>query len=134
MELRSTVALPVSLPVSHRKITVVLDLPGTSDALMKSFPAKLRSQVRRPQKEGVTVRFGADQVEPFYRVFSRHMRDLGTPVLPIAWFAAIAAWFPEDAWFGCAWLGDQPVACGRSVPRGAHPLFERGFAGATSSK
>jgi hypothetical protein len=97
--------------VSHRKITVVLDLPGDPDALFKSFPSKLRSQVRRPQKEGVTVRFGPDQVAPFFQVFSRHMRDLGTPTLPRRFFERIAREFP-DAWFGCAWLGDEPVAGG----------------------
>lgn len=112
LELRSRVELPVSLPVSHRKITVVLDLPGDTEALMKSFPSKLRSQVRRPTKEGVTVQFGADQVEPFFRVFSRHMRDLGTPALPLAWFQAIARRFPEDAWFACAWLDGEPVSAG----------------------
>ncbi len=80
LELRSAHQLPVDLPVSHRKVTVVLDLPADGDALMKAFPAKLRSQVRRPEKEGVTYRFGADQVEPFYaRSSPRHMRDLGTP-------------------------------------------------------
>jgi serine/alanine adding enzyme len=68
--------------------------------------------VRRPQKEGVTVRFGADQVAPFYEVFSRHMRDLGTPVLSRALFEQIAATFPDDAWFGCAWKDDKPIACG----------------------
>lgn len=112
LELRSRVALPLELPVSHRKVTVVLDLPRETAALFQSFPAKLRSQVRRPQKEGVTVRFGADQVQPFFRVFSRHMRDLGTPTLPLGFFQTIARRFPEDAWFGCAWLGDVPIGCG----------------------
>ena len=112
LELRSRVELPVPLPVSHRKITVVLDLPGNTDALMASFPSKLRSQVRRPGKEGVSVRFGPDQVEPFFRVFSRHMRDLGTPTLPADWFQAIARRFPDDSWFGCAWLNDRPVSAG----------------------
>ena len=59
LELRSLEPLPLDLPVSHRKITVVLDLPpGGPDALLHGFPAKLRSQVRRPAKEGVVVRFG----------------------------------------------------------------------------
>ena len=112
LELRSRGPLPIDLPVSHRKITVVLDLPaGGPDALMKQFEAKLRSQVRRPAKEGIEVRFGADQVEPFFRVFSRHMRDLGTPTMPSRFFDEIARVFP-DAWFGCAWLGDVPVAAG----------------------
>jgi serine/alanine adding enzyme len=113
LELRSRDELPLDLAVSHRKITVVLDLaPGGPDAVFNGFKAKLRSQVRRPQKEGVTVRFGADQVAPFYEVFARHMRDLGTPVLPRALFEEIAKAFPDDAWFGCAWKDGVPIACG----------------------
>jgi serine/alanine adding enzyme len=112
LELRSRVTLPLAMPVSHRKITVVLDLPRDHDALFKSFTAKLRSQVRRPQKEGVTVRFGADQVEPFFQVFSRHMRDLGTPTLPRRFFEQIAARFADDSWFACAWHEGRPVAAG----------------------
>ena len=112
LELRSRIALPLDQPVSHRKITVVLDLPPNRDALWKGFSAKLRSQARKPEKEGVTVRFGADQVAPFYRVFAHHMRDLGTPVMPRGWFDAIARQFPDDAWFACAWYRDQPVAGG----------------------
>jgi FemAB-related protein (PEP-CTERM system-associated) len=112
LELRSRVPLPVEMPVSHRKITVVLDLPSSESALMKQLDAKLRSQVRRPQKEGVTVSFGADQVAPFFDVFARHMRDLGTPTQSRRLFETIAATFPNDAWFGCAWMGGRPIACG----------------------
>lgn len=111
LELRSRVELPLDLPVSHRKVTVVLDLPKSPEALMKSFEAKLRSQVRRPAKEGIAVRFGPDQVGPFFEVFSRHMRDLGTPAQPRRLFECIAGRCPE-AWFGCAWLGNVPVAGG----------------------
>ena len=113
LELRSRIPLPIELPVSHRKITVLLDLPAREpERLFKSLDAKVRSQVRRAQKEGVTVRFGRDQVEPFFRVFSRHMRDLGTPTQPLGLFEAIAAAFPDDAWFACAYLGDEPIAGG----------------------
>jgi serine/alanine adding enzyme len=112
LELRSRVPLPIGLPVSHRKITVLLDLPSSADQLMQLIPSKVRSQVRRPQKEGVTVQFGPDQVKPFFAVFSRHMRDLGTPTLPLAFFQQVAATFPESSWFGCAYLGGRPVACG----------------------
>jgi FemAB-related protein (PEP-CTERM system-associated) len=112
LELRSRSALPIALPVSHRKITVVLDLPSEPKRLWHELPAKVRSQVRRPQKEGVTVRFGLDQVDPFFEVFSRHMRDLGTPTQPRSFFERIAEIFPQDVWFGCAYLGFKPVACG----------------------
>jgi len=111
LELRSRHELPIELPVSHRKITVVLDLPSDTDRLFKGFDSKLRNQIRRPQKEGVVVRFGRDQVEPFFSVFAAHMHDLGTPTQPYRLFTAIADQFP-DAWFGTAWLGETPVACG----------------------
>jgi FemAB-related protein (PEP-CTERM system-associated) len=112
LELRSRDELPIGLEVSHRKITVLLDLPAGRDALWKAFGSKLRSQIRKPEKDGVEVRFGSDQVAPFYDVFSRHMRDLGTPVLPRSWFEAIADRFGEDAWFGAAWHAGRPVAAG----------------------
>jgi FemAB-related protein (PEP-CTERM system-associated) len=113
LEFRSRLELPLDLPVSHRKVTVVLDLPdGGAEALLKAFGSKLRSQVRRPAKEGVEVRFGPGQVGPFFEVFSRHMRDLGTPTQPRRLFEAIAARFPQDAWFGVAWLGGRPIAGG----------------------
>ena len=113
LELRSRVPLPIRVPVSHRKITVLLDLsPDGPAAQWKQLDSKVRSQVRRPQKEGVTVRFGADQVAPFFEVFSRHMRDLGTPTQPLRLFETIAETFPEDAWFGCGYYRERPVACG----------------------
>ena len=112
LELRSRVPLPIELPVSHRKVTVLLDLPDDPEALWKALDAKVRSQVRRPRKEGVTVRFGPDQVGPFFEVFARHMRDLGTPTQPRRLFEAISERFGDEVWFGCAYLGDQPVACG----------------------
>lgn len=113
LELRSRIELPLDLPVSHRKITVVLDLPTRDPkALWESLPAKVRSQIRRPQKEGVTVAFGPDQLDGFYRVFARHMRDLGTPVQSRRLFEEILAVFPDDAWFGCARLNGEPIAGG----------------------
>ncbi|HEY7877100.1 MAG TPA: GNAT family N-acetyltransferase, partial [Gemmatimonadaceae bacterium] len=112
LELRSRRALPLSLPVSHRKITVLLDLPSTAPELWSRLPAKVRSQVRRPQKDGVTVLFGADQVAPFFTVFARHMRELGTPTQPRRLFDIISEVFGDDVWFGCAYLSTHPVAAG----------------------
>jgi serine/alanine adding enzyme len=113
MELRSRAELAIPLDVSHRKVTLLLDLPsGDPDKLWKSFKSKLRSQIRRPQKEGLTVRFGLDRVDDFFHVFSRHMRDLGTPTQPVKFFKAIANAFPETVWFGCAYLDDRAVAAG----------------------
>jgi serine/alanine adding enzyme len=127
LELRSRSELPIDLPVSHRKITVVLDLPGSPETLFKHFEAKLRSQVRKPQKEGVTVRFGPDQVGPFFEVFAAHMRDLGTPTQPRRLFEMIAELFPEAA-FGCAYIGGRAVAGGAGFAWGRE--FEMTWASA----
>jgi serine/alanine adding enzyme len=112
LELRSRFPIDTALNASHRKITVVLDLPTRAEALFKSFTPKLRSQIRRPQKEGVTVAFGVEQLEPFFSVFSRHMRDLGTPTQSARFFREIANQFADDCWIGCAYLGGNPVAAG----------------------
>jgi len=113
LELRSRTALPIALPVSHRKTAVVLDLtPGSPDAAWAGVNARLKNYVRRTQKAGVTVRFGLDQVDGFYAVFARHMHELGTPTHGRRLFETIAEVFPEDAWFGCAYHEGRPVACG----------------------
>lgn len=112
LELRTRSAGDLGLPVSSRKITVLRELPTSAEVLLKSFASKLRSQIRRPIKEGLTVRFGLDQREPFYEVFARTMRNLGTPVLPRALFERVAATFPDLVTFGVVYRGDRPLAGG----------------------
>jgi FemAB-related protein (PEP-CTERM system-associated) len=109
---RSTPSAP-PLERSDRKITVVLDLPDDPAQLWeRGIRAKVRSQIRRPQKEGMTTRFGPGEREPFYRVFAENMRDLGTPVLPARFFETIAEVFPGIVEFGCVYYGTTPVAAG----------------------
>jgi FemAB-related protein (PEP-CTERM system-associated) len=109
---RSAFAAGRELATSSRKITVLLELPATADELFRSFSSKLRSQIRRPLKEGFTTRFGLDQREAFYEVFAHNMRDLGTPVLPQSFFERIAATFPHHVVFGVVYRGNQPLAGG----------------------
>ncbi len=78
----------------------------------KCLPAKLRSQIRRPQKEGMTCRFGPGERHAFYAVFAENMRDLGTPVHSHRFFDALGEVFPEEVIFGVVYHGEQPVAGG----------------------
>jgi FemAB-related protein (PEP-CTERM system-associated) len=112
LELRTRDGAALDLPVSSRKITVLRPLPATPEALFASFPSKLRSQIRRPLKDGLTVRFGPDQRDAFYDVFARTMRDLGTPVLPRAFFERLVVAFPDLVEFGVVYRGDRPLAGG----------------------
>jgi FemAB-related protein (PEP-CTERM system-associated) len=113
LELRSSHEAAVGLPASHRKITVLLDLlPGQPDALWRGLSSKVRSQIKRPIKEGAEFRFGPGEIGPFYEVFARHMRDLGTPVQPRGFFERAHDAFSEAMWFGCVYLASRPAAVG----------------------
>jgi len=112
LELRTRHRARSELQTADRKVTVLLPLPASAEALMAKFPGKLRSQIRRPIKEGMEVRFGADQRDAFYAVFARNMRDLGTPVLPRRLFDEIARVFAQEVVFCAVYYRGQPVAAG----------------------
>lgn len=63
------------------KATLILELPDSADGLAEQLGAKLRSQIRRADREQpAVVRGGAELLDEFYGVFAETMRDLGTPV------------------------------------------------------
>ena len=82
VELRHTVPLAgVDLPERLDKVSMVLPLPTSEEALSKQLGSKLRSQIRRAEREQLEVAWGGvEQLGDFYRVFAPAMRDLGTPV------------------------------------------------------
>jgi FemAB-related protein (PEP-CTERM system-associated) len=112
LELRSRHPSAGELRVSTRRLTVVLGLPESAEQLWAGFGSKLRAQIRRAEREGFTIRFGLDQLDPFYEVFARHMHELGTPVLPRAWFERIAACCGALFTVGVVYRDRQPVAAG----------------------
>jgi len=114
MELRSRDHHAVAgLSVSERKLTVTLPLPADAEALFKSLPSKVRSQVRRPLNAGCTVRFGPEQRAPFHAVYARHMRDLGSPAQGPRLFEAVARSMPDHVEFAVVYdAAGQPVASG----------------------
>src|SRR5262245_25249996 len=70
------------------KVHMRLRLPSFPGPLWTEFPAKVRNQVRKGQKNGLTVAWGRRELLPeFYAVFSENMRDLGTPVYGLPLFA-----------------------------------------------
>ncbi len=59
---------------------MLLRLPETSDELMAGFKAKLRSQVKKPIRDGLMSELGGlELLEDFYRIMAINMRDLGSP-------------------------------------------------------
>lgn len=120
VELRSRVPINTAMTPVHRKITVLLDLvPGDYEATFKRFDSKLRSQVRRGEKEGLVVKFGREHAAAYHQVFVEHMRDLGSPAHGLRFFERLADALGDRAWIGVAYLGDVPVAGGFAIENGS---------------
>jgi FemAB-related protein (PEP-CTERM system-associated) len=116
LELRHESPVDWLLVVRQHKVGMRLALPKDPDVLFQSFSAKLRSQVRRAEKEGAMVRSGgSEEVGAFYRVFSRNMRDLGTPVYPRRFFERVMELFSERVRIITVYRGSSPVASGLVV-------------------
>ena len=99
------------LPSRKDKVSLRLRLPETAELLDRELGAKRRSQIKRPLREGPKVTIGRTElVDRFYSVFSRNMRDLGTPVYAKGMFADILRRFPGQSNIVLIELDDRPVA------------------------
>jgi FemAB-related protein (PEP-CTERM system-associated) len=112
LELRGRFDAPGPVSSTNRRITVQLELPDSKEEFWKqTLKPKLRSQIRRPSKEGMTFRSGSEEMDSYYEVFARNMRDLGTPVLPKAFFQRAAKEFGSSVVFAAVYTaGGRPVA------------------------
>ena len=105
-------------PVRSHKAILRRTLPDSAQALWSELPSKLRSQVRRPGREGATAVAGGIELLPdFYRVFARNMRDLGTPVYGIGFFRTVLDHYP-DAELVLVQHDGEPVAGGLLLAHG----------------
>lgn len=110
-ELRETAADTYPLPVRTDKVAVTLSLPDHVDDYGKLLGSKKRSQIRRSQRANPQLKIGgAELIGGFYHVFSKNMRDLGTPVYPQAFFEAIAAEFADRVTVVTISIGGEPGA------------------------
>jgi len=89
---------PLQIATRSDKVRMLLNLPESSEMLMKSFKSKLRSQIAKPLKEGLTSRTGGvELLEDFYKVFLVNMRDLGSPVHSIKLMRHVLSEFSESS-------------------------------------
>ena len=99
--------------VFTQKVGLKLPLEPTEHAMLASFKAKLRSQIRKASKNGLTARIGKNElIEPFYNVFSRNMRDLGSPVHAKSFFHRMFDFFFEQSFILVVYHGKIPAAAG----------------------
>ncbi len=119
VELRHRVPQCPHLPSRQHKVAMTLSLPagpGGEEEMWSALDRKVRNQVRKAEKSGLTVESGGGALVPaFYRVFARNMRDLGTPVYSRRLFDEVLDVFPNQARVFVVRLGGEPVAASVTI-------------------
>lgn len=113
IELRHTQKVFADLPSKEGKVTMMLELPPDADLLWKDLKAKVRNQVRKAFKEELSVISGKEELlEDFFSIYTRNMRDLGSPSHRKRFFQYICESFPEAVRIFCIRLQQRPLASG----------------------
>jgi len=107
--------------LANKKVRMLLALPNSSQDLMASFKSKLRSQIRKAEKNGLTATLGQNQelLDHFYHVYTVNMRDLGSPVHPKVWFQKIIAAYKDNGIISVVYKEDTPVGAGLVITNGS---------------
>lgn len=83
------------------KVRMLYELLDDVDEQMASFKPKLRSQIKKAAKNGITSRVIAkpsiEDLNQFYEAFAINMRDLGSPVHSKEWFTQIFSEYGSNA-------------------------------------
>ena len=79
-----------TLPVKDLYYTFRKDLYDDPEKNLSAIPRKQRRMVRQGDKHGLTSAVGGEELlDAFYAVYAHSVRNLGTPVFPKRWFAAL---------------------------------------------
>jgi len=103
IEIRSTLdsqpaEKPEDIIQNGEKVRMLMSLPDSSKALFSSFKSKLRSQIRKAEKNGLHYELGskASMLDDFYQVFAHNMKALGSPVHAKKWFMALLRHYQDN--------------------------------------
>lgn len=112
-ECRHTSPIDETLPRKTEKITLRLTLPASEETLWKQFNPKVRNQIRKARKAGLTeIHGGENLLDDFYAVYLRNMRDLGSPPHSKRFFRLILEQFPDAAAVTVIRHAGRPLAAG----------------------
>lgn len=113
LTLRSLRRSELPLSCSLEKVTMLLTLGPSEDALWKRLPSERRNRIRKGQRHGLTASFhGADGLRDFHAVFAANMRDLGSPVHSRRFFHEILGRLSDHARIILVRWQDRPIGAG----------------------
>ena len=118
LEIRNRLDSPLgeisSTDCPPEKVSMIIELPENSEILLSSFKSKLRSQIRKAEKNGLDFTYGnsAEHIQQFYDVFVQNMRNLGSPVHSLDWFQKVIYHLRENSLIGIVSFEDRPIGAG----------------------
>ncbi len=113
LEIRGRDGSDLSVDVWNGKAGYSLALPSSKDALWDSLGAKVRSQVKRPGREGYEARIETEGGRRnFHPVHARRWHELGSPMLPERFFEELEAAFPGHVEYVTVEKGSRVAAAG----------------------
>lgn len=115
LEIRNISTEPQSpSSLKNQKVRMLLPLPNTSEELLAGFKSKLRSQIRKAEKNGLTFSLGTEQplINDFYTVYTKNMRDLGSPVHAKKWFEQIVNAYAKSCILSVVYKDNTPIGGG----------------------
>ncbi len=103
----------------RNKVRMILDLPESSKVLLKSFKSKLRSQIKKAEKNDLIFQWGGErELDKYYAVLCENMHALGSPVHSRELFRAVLQHFREKAKIGLVYFRKKPIAAGLILMNG----------------
>jgi len=97
LELRQTEQLAGKFRVDTRKASLTCKLESTVEGMWDALPSERRNRVRKARKAGLQVEIGGAETLPrFFAVWSRNMRDLGSPAHSPEFFRLVLGAFPDS--------------------------------------
>ena len=70
-------------------VTIGGPIAADDDGILKAIPKKTRADCRKSDERGLRAEESAEHFRDFYELFAENQRDLGTPVLPRRFLAAV---------------------------------------------
>lgn len=108
--------LEVSEASAGIKVRMLLPLPENADALMAQFKSKLRSQIRKAEKNGLSYKIVTPQqsnagqaTDEFYDIIAQNMHLLGSPVHSKAWYEEIIKAYNSNLYLALVYSEDVAV-------------------------
>lgn len=109
LELRNRIPQELHWPRSDLYVTFRKEISGDIGANMKAIPRKQRAMVRKGIDGGLQSRL-VDDIERFFRIYAKSVRNLGTPVFPKRLFRALLEQFQDQVEVSIVTHGSTDVA------------------------